>query len=407
MENRVGAAALRWLAAVLLGLIVVAGQPAPASAGDKTVSAAVARPVKDAQDLVKRRDYAAALRKMKEAAGVPGKSAYESFIVDEYTAFIAVQLKDYGEAAAAYERSLDSPFADAKDEPRRLKALVQLCYAAKDYEKTVKFARLYEQQAGADAEMQKLAVQALYLQGDYAGAEASAKALADSETAAGRRPDETVLNLWLSAAFKKNDSVGRREALTALVENFPSAAYWTDLLNLTERDIGRSDRLSLEVFRLRLAAGLLTSSEDYMEMAQIAIQLGLPGEAQSVMERGFAAKVLGGANKSRELRLLAMAKSQAASDSANLAPGAKSSAAEAALGEAYASYGKYGKAVALYRQALGGGSLPQADLVRLHLGQALLAQGDAAGAKKVFGSTKARPFGDLARIWDVVAGRKS
>jgi hypothetical protein len=391
---------------MLFCLGAVVGQQGPAFASEKTISAAVARPVKDAQDLVKRKDYAGALKKMKEAEAVPAKSPYETFVVDEYLAFIDVQLKNYDEAAQAYEKSLTSPFAAAEDRPRRLKTLVQLNYAAKNKGKAVKFAQLYEQAAGVDPEMQQLVVQALYLQGDYAGAESSAKALVDSDRAAGRQPDETVLNLWLSAAFKRSDAAGRREALTALVENFSSKAYWTDLLNLTERDIGGSDRMSLEIFRIRLATGLLTSSEDYMEMAQVDIQLGLPGEAQAVMEKGFAAKVLGGANKSRELRLLSMAKTQAASDSAGLAQTAATPAAKAALGEAYASYGKYDKAVALYTQALAGNPA-QADLVRLHLGQALFAKGDVAGAKRALAGVKTRNYGALARMWDAVINRKN
>lgn len=390
-----------FLRTALMGLVVVAPLALPAwcgaaaEAAEAAVGPAVGKPLKEAQDLTNVGKYAEALKKVKEANAVSGKTAYESFAIDEFLTFINVKLKDYAAAAQSAEAALNTGQAPAKDRPQRLKTLVQLNYTIKNYGKAIGFAKQYRQEAGDDAGLEQLVVQAYYQQGDYANAKATAKALA----ASGKKPDETVLQVWLSSAFKQGDTKGQREALTALVESYPSPAYKNDLMNLVLADLGHSDRMSIEAMRLRLAAGTLKTSDDYIQMAQLALQLGLPGEAESVMAKGKASGILGGRNKSREQRLETMAKNQADQDEPTLA-GTKATTprAKAALAEAYATYGKPDKAIALYREALGS-SFPEADLARLHIGQALLAKGDTAAAAKAFRSVHDPKLTELANLW--------
>lgn len=373
-----------------------------ALAAEQAIGAAVGKPLKEAQDLANAGKYQAALKKVQEASGISGKTAYESFVVDDFLLFLNVKLKDYAAAAEAGEAALATGEVPAKDRPQRLKTLAQLNYSVKSYGKAVAFALAFQKEAGTDPELRKLVVQSFYLQGDYVKAQAEAKSLVATVQAAGAKPDETVLQLWLSSAFKKSDKGGQREALTELVAFYPKPTYFGDLLNLVAADLGHSNRMSLEIFRLKLAAGMLKSSDDYMEMAQLAIQLGLPGEAESVMSKGFADGVFGGQNKGREQRLLAMAKSQAGQDEPTLGATAGTPDAKAALGEAYASYGKTDKAIALYKDALAS-NFAGAPLTRLHLGQAILAKGDHASARKIFDGIADAKIAPLANIWSLVA----
>ncbi|MCE9650471.1 MAG: hypothetical protein K8R18_12690 [Parvibaculum sp.] len=394
--------------AVILASVSFSLEPfgmSSAEAAQKAVRPALGRPLKEAQALAKSGDYRAALAKVKEANAVSGKSAYENFVVDDFLLFINAKLKDYAAAARAGEAALATGEVDVKDRPQRLKTLVQLNYTAKSYSAVIAFAKQYQQEAGYDADLQMLVTQAYYLQSDYDNAEAAAKALVATTRTAGRKPDESLLQLWLSASFKKDDNVGSRAALMALVQDYPTPAYWADLLTLTGRDVGGSDRLTFEIFRLKLATGTMKSADDYMEMAQLAIQLGLPGEAESVLAKGFALGALGRVNKSRELRLQEMAKQQVAQDKPALGGTAATPKAKAALGEAYAAYGKYDKAISLYKEALSV-SFREADLTRLHLGQAHLAEGNAADARKAFAAVKDLKLGQLAHIWLVVADQQ-
>jgi tetratricopeptide (TPR) repeat protein len=185
-----------------------------------------------------------------------------------------------------------------------------------------------------------------------------------------------------------------------LVEYYPSPAYWSDLLDLMQTQAGSDARANLEVFRLKNATNAIKQPDDFIEAAQIAIQVGFPGEAQSIMEKGYSSKVLGKSAKSeREQRLLNMAKSQASADKASLPASAGGSGeAMAATGEAYLTYGQTSKAVTALNGALAKGGLKNKDEVQLHLGQAYLASGNAGEARRAFAKVGGK-YADLAKLW--------
>jgi hypothetical protein len=65
--------------------------------------------------------------------------------------------------------------------------------------------------------------------------------------------------------------------------------------------------------RLRLATGTLSKTEDFMEMAQLALQAGLPPKAKRIVEQGYKAGALGtGAEAARHQRLRDLADKQEA-----------------------------------------------------------------------------------------------
>lgn len=371
-----------------------------------SIGAKVAGPLKAAQELSNKGDFAGAFVKAKEANAVSGKSAYETYVVSQFLAFLSVKQKDYSSAAQAYGAMLDSGKVPSGERGEKLKTTAQLYYQAGNATKASQYVKQYQTEFGNDADLQALVSQGYYQAGDFKNASMSAKDLVAQAKAAGRKPQEAVLQIWLASAFKLGDKSGQREALTGLVGHYPSATYWGDLLDVTQAELGHSDRLALEVFRLRMAVSAMQGSDDYMEMAQMAIQNGLPGEAQSIMEKGFANKTLGGANKSRETRLLTMAKTQATQDRASLSQTAATPKAKAALGEAYATYGNRTKAIELYKAALSGAEKP--DEVKLHLGQAYLASGNKGEAQKMFGSISKDPnYKALAALWLAASGKQT
>ena len=79
--------------------------------------------------------------------------------------------------------------------------------------------------------------------------------------------------------------------ITVLVGYPPGGS--TDLLARVQKKPGFSDRLGVHVYRLRFATGNLATANDYMEMAQLAVQSGVPAEAKAVMDKGYAEGILG------------------------------------------------------------------------------------------------------------------
>ena len=373
-----------------------------AAAKDEITNKAVAKAMSAAQKLSEAGKYSEALVKVKEADKVSGKSAYEAFVIDQFMYFLSAKTGNYAAAEKAAEGLVKSGRLSAADRKNAIKSLAQMYYQTKNYSKATAYIEQYQKEYGADAELQALQTQGAYVRGDYKTALADSRSSAMKSISAGRKPDETVLQVWLSSAFKMNDKASQADALERLMQYYPKPTYFNDFLSVTTATLPRTNRMTLEVYRLKLAAGLLKSSDEYVEMGQLAIQQGLPGEAQSVIATGNKNGTLGGANKNREQRLLAMANTQAAKDKPTLPASAGTPAAKAALAEAYATYGNPQKAIELYKGALSGGN---ADEVRLHLGQAYLMVGNKSQARATFNQIKSGPYAKLGSLWSVVASR--
>lgn len=387
-----------FLAAVLpLGFAATVMAPVVAQAAE-TMSIEVGKPLQAAQKLAKAGKYAAALKKTREAAAVKKKTAYESFVVNDFMGYLAARLGNYASAVKAYETSYSSSYVAEAEKPKRLEALANMAYRGKMYGKAASFATQYNKSFGPSRNMRILVMQSDYLRKDYMAAAKSAAALVASAEKSGRMPEESWLQIQMASAQQTGDAAMRASALRKLVEHAPSDVYWRQYLADMQRALGTSDRMTLEIDRVLLAKGYMDSSRRYMEAAQIAIQLGLPGEAKGLMEEGFEKGVLGGKDKNRELRLLSMAKKLAAEDRQTLAKDAPTPKGKAALGEAYATYGQYDKAIALYKSALAA-SFPQAGLARLHLAQAYLATGRKAEARKTLAAIEDGKPARLAQAW--------
>ena len=64
--------------------------------------------------------------------------------------------------------------------------------------------------------------------------------------------------------------------------------------------------------RLKLANGLITKTDEFMEMAQLSLQAGFPVEAKAIVDKGYAAGALGtGDQAERHKRLKDLVAKQA------------------------------------------------------------------------------------------------
>ena len=103
----------------------------------------------------------------------------------------------------------------------------------------------------------------------------------------GRVPEENWLQIVLSSHFKLDNKDGIAEALKKMVRYYPKAEYWENLLDIYRRK-DSSDRVTLGYYRLMNDVGVLKQADDYVEMAQLAIDAGVPGEAQADRREGRA-----------------------------------------------------------------------------------------------------------------------
>jgi hypothetical protein len=373
----------------------------------------IGKPLQAAQALIKAKKYKAALAKVREADAVSGKSAHEVFTIEQMRAAAAAGAGDHATAAKAYEAVVESGRLSAGDQLKYVQALASMYYQARDYPKAITWLNRYFKEGGNDGAMRDVLIQAYYLSGDFgrAGKEVQAQIRADER--AGRTPPEQHLQLWANVAAKQNDKAAYVQAMEKLVAYYPKNEYWADLLNRVQTKPGYSERLSLDLLRLKLAAGQLTTTADYMEMAQLALQAGFAAEAVKVVEHGYKSGALGsGQDAERHKRLRDLANRKAVESAQTRNQREEQAIAEQDggtlidLGYAYVTAGQADKGLQLVEQGLKLGGFKRPDDARLHAGLAYLQAGRKADAMRTLKSVQGKDgTADLARYWVMLANR--
>jgi TolA-binding protein len=403
----------RHIITIAATLLLAAGFTIGSVHAQETLRPEIGKPLQSAQELLKSQKPKEALAKVREADAIGGKTAYESFIVERMRFAAAASAGETDVAAKALDTLIDSGKLAAADRLKFVQAVAVAYYRAKDYPKAIAWTTRYQKEGGSDSQMRTLLAQSYYLAGDYANAAKELVAEFQSDDKAGNKPSEDRLQMLASCALKLNDHATYASTLEKLVVHYPKKEYWADLVQRIQKKPGFADRLSLDVFRLKLASGNLGGAGDYMEMAQLALQQGYPVEAKKVVEQGYASNILGsGSDAERQKRLRDLVARQFADDQKTLAAGdaqaaaAKDGNALVNVGFNHALNGQYDKAIALIEQGIARGGLKHPDDAKLHLGIACLMAGQKAKAEQVLKSVQGSDgAADLARLWLLHAQR--
>jgi len=308
---------------------------------------------------------------------------------------------------------LSSGMLSTAEQVRILQAMASVAYRTKDYTRAAAFARRSAELGGGDPAMRTLLVQSLYLAGAYADAAKELQATLQAEEKTGRAPSEDQLKLLASCHAKLNDANGYQSVLEQLVTHHPKKEYWADLLRRLAQRPGIGARLLLDVYRLQVATVGLSGAAEYVEMAQLALQESSPAEARRIVDRGFAAGLLGtGAEADRHKRLRELAIKASVEEQRSLANAdAEASAAAAAangtglfnLGWSLAQQGQSDKGLALMELGLKKGGLKRPDEARLHAGVAAWQARQPARAAALLKTVEGRDGpADIARLWLLV-----
>ena len=406
----------RPLSALLAGAIAVAAlalvHAVPAVADTKpTNSAKLAEPLKKAQEDVTNKRYAEAITKLKDAESIAGKTPYDQHLINEMLTFSYIKTQNYTEAAKTMEAEIDDGFVPAADMNQKVKALAELNYQIKNYDKVVDFANRAVKGGFADERMNTLLGQSYYLKGDWRGTLKYEEGIVDGEIKAGEKPTNESLRIIFSSCQKINDDTCQMRTMEKLVTYYPSPENWGNLLFTLRKDTSSNEADLLQTYRLMSEVDVLKDPTDYSEMAELALDNGSPGEAQSTLEKAIAKGVFTDQRvKDRSQRMLDGAKKRAAADQANLPKleGEANSAAtgekNVAIGSAYLGYGQYDKAADQLSKGLSKGGLKNEVQARLLLGIAQLKGGHKDDAVKTFHDVKGDPALErLASLWVIHA----
>lgn len=388
---------------------------APAFAAEKTekVSAKVGKPLKKARELMVAKKWPEALAQTREVAAIADKTPSEEAIVNEMLAYIMMNLKDYAGAAATYEKMLAANQFKPEEVPKRQLSLSQLYLSAKNYPKSIQYGEAYLKTNSADLEVLRQVGETYYLNNDFAKTEILAQTLLQTAQKQNVPVKEEWLKLLLSAQYKQDKKSAIVATLERLLASYPSDQYWSNVF-IYASDSSFSDRQIMIYLRLLHERGLM-DTHDFIEMAELALAVNSPGDAKAYLEEGFKLGKLGaGEQKTRETKLLTLAKQQAAEDVATLGALEKEALAKPTgealikIGEAYLGHGQFHSAINAFEQGLKKGGIRNPDDIYINTGFAHLKLGEKDKAIQAFQSVPAgSKLALMARLWAIHAASLS
>ncbi len=364
----------------------------------ETMRPEIGNPLQQAQALMKQGKNREALAKVNEADRVGGKSANESYLIERVRAAAASAAGDNDAAAKSFEALINSGKLSAGEREKFTEGLVGIHMRAHDYTKAnAVINRLLKDHN--DPKLRAYLVQNYYSQGNYTAAESELKQMGTL--------NEDQLGLMANIYLKKGDKAGYVNTIEKLAASYPKVSYWTDLLNRVVTKPGYSNRLTVDIYRLKLANGLLKKPSEFVEMAQLVIQAKAPAEALKVIDKGYKAGVLGvGAEAPRHQRLKDLAektladnnKTQAVDEAALVK--AKDNDGLLAMGYGLVQAGQADKGLTMMNDAIKAGGLRNPEDAKLHLGEAYAVAGKKEKAITTLKSVGGKDgTADLARYW--------
>ena len=369
----------------------------------------VGKPLQQASDLLRAGKAKEALAKVREAEAVGGRTGAEQLTIDRMKAAAAQRAGDSATAIQALEGVYSK--AGGAEQGQVAEQLASAYAQGRNNAKATEWINRAVQAGNNSASVKQMQS---YLQssgGDYAAIARDAGAAVNAAEQGGRRPDEGDLLRLADAQQRTSNMAGYGTSLEKLLSYYPKKDYWNAYLARLPRKAGFGDRFALDVMRLRLASGTLTKTEDFMEMAQLALQAGYPAEGKKIIDKGYVAGALGTgpeAERHKRLRDLAdkkLAESQAAiANQASEAANEKEGNALVQAGYVYVTMGEAEKGAALIDAGIKKGGLKRPEDAKLRLGMAQLQSPKTkAAAVQTLRSIKGTDgVAEIARLWTVL-----
>ena len=400
----------------------VAAPPAPFSERTKQAPAALKETGVDAsrQRAIAARELTAArsaaqadqeaLISLEAAEPKAPPATYESKSTQEFQAYSSINLDKFKAMQTAYEASLSRGLYKEEELVRVFHALFLLAATLQQPAKAIEYGEKANDLGALKANELLVMSQIYYQQGDCKNSGVWGDKAIAAFKKAGDAPKEVLYQLKLQCANNSNDSAGMIAALYNLVRLTNKTSYWSSLIRL-ERQDERDDRNLLMIYRVMYDTNSMQADTDYIEMAQLLGDAGLPGEAQLVLEKAIRSGILKEEHRERTARLLNAMKTRAEMDKKGLpaldAEASRNPAGQldVRLGEVYFGAGDYQDASAAITRGLGKGQIKQPDEAYVYLGRYWIAQNEPKEAKNAFRQLRTLPniSPRVLRLWNLYA----
>jgi hypothetical protein len=385
-------------------------------ASGQTVRPEIGRPIQAAIELLKSKKGKEALAKVREAQAVGDRTPYENYLVERVLGQAAAAAGEPSIAARAFETVATSSASPEGERRQFLAAAASQYYLTKDYAKAAELAARYFRDGGTEKSVRAIYIQALYLSKDFASAAKELTKDVEAEEREGKAPAEDQLQLLANSCAQIRDAAGYGKAMEMLVAYHPKRDYWLSVIYSIATRPGFSERLAIDVARLKIEAGTMRGADEYLDAAQLSLQDGFPIEAVRVIDKGYASGILGaGPEAARHKRLKDMAARNLAEDKKALARDDALSVAgkdgRALFNEGfnYVLHGRAEKGLALMEKGIRDAkAFRRLEHAKLQLGYAYRLAGQNQKAIQIFKTVQgADGAAALARLWAIRLSRAS
>jgi hypothetical protein len=369
----------------------------------KLLDPAAIKPLMDAKN------YTEVQSRITQADAVADKTPYEMYVTNRMKLSLASATSNDPMAMKALEDIITSERLKGAEQAEFIQALANYYYNGKNYPKAIEWFKRYQKDSPTPEKVRPALIRSYYLSNDFGTTKTELLPIIAASDASGTAPSQEDLRLLASAAIKLKDDATYLLALEKLATYYPTDEIRADLLN---RGVARKPGFDaqtnmINVYRTEATMVKNMSADEYVDLAELALQAGFPTEAKKAMDAGYAANVLGtGANAAKHKALRDKATKGAADDAKNIAAGeasaakAKTGAGLVNLGWAYATMDQYDKGIGFIQQGIAKGGLKAPEEAKLRLGMAQARGGKKADAITTFQGIKGGGgAGDLAKYW--------
>jgi tetratricopeptide (TPR) repeat protein len=371
-----------------------------AHAQGQQVSKAVFDKYDPAREAAGKKDYATSLRLAKEGLAV-AKTSYEKLVCLKIVLVSAYGLKNYPEEVDAIEQMLTFDTLPPKEKQDYQRTLGQLYAQLGKLDKAMFVMKEYIRATGGTPQDHDF-LSKLYGTRDCPNSLAEL----DKALAGGKQPDEEQLKLQARCYFQSKSPDKQLAVAEELLRRFPKKEYYSQILGIyQEKKI--DDMAMMALLRFGFDRDYLDTDTDFIKLADLALDVGTTAEAERVLEKGIARKVVKNADKAA--RLLVQAKTRAAEDKKTIgqldaeARAGKNGESDVKVGERYLGVGEYDKAVEAIQRGLQpdrAARVKRPDAANMVLGIAALKAKHKDVADKAFTAAKADPrMAGVAKLW--------